>query len=86
MDPEERANYFTQIDKLEPEQIIETQVACEKGIPSSLAEIFEISNANRRQNKKRKKQQATQSSGTFSQTFFQLCTHQYSYEMGFKQS
>jgi hypothetical protein len=40
---------------LEPEQIIETQVACEKGIPSSLAEIFEISNANRRQNKKRKK-------------------------------
>jgi hypothetical protein len=54
----------------------------------SLTEIFEISNANRRQNKRRKKQQASSvnsSQGCLS--FHQICTHQYQYEMsGVKQA
>jgi len=55
MDPEERANFFTLVDRLEPEQIIETPNIDQGRIPSNLTEIFEISNANRRQNKRRKK-------------------------------
>lgn len=56
MDPEERANFFTLVDQLEPEKINDAPVSDPNKIPMSLTEIFEISNANRRQNKRRKKQ------------------------------
>jgi hypothetical protein len=48
MDPEERANFFTLVDKLEPEMISEASVVDQNKIPQNLTEIFEISNANRR--------------------------------------
>lgn len=62
MSPGERAQYFTLVDQLQPEDLTQP---CQPsaldiklrntedydGIPNSLAEIFEISNANRRLNK-----------------------------------
>jgi|LauGreDrversion4_2_1035121.scaffolds.fasta_scaffold3236242_1 hypothetical protein len=58
MGPVDRANFFTQVDKLQAEDLVSNfDVADSKlkgsddGIPNSLSEIFEISNANRRLNK-----------------------------------
>jgi hypothetical protein len=78
MDPEERADYFTKVDRLEPEKIPESQQLESFQIPTSLHEIFEISNANKRFNKQRKKQQANSvNSAQAPQNFMQICTHQY---------
>ena len=68
MDPEERADFFNSVDRLEPEPIAELpHFQSTLKIPGSITEIFEISNANRRQNKRRKKQQANNSQASSSQ-------------------
>ena len=58
MGPVDRANFFTQVDRLKAEDLVsnfdlaETKPrGSDDGIPNSLSEIFEISNANRRLNK-----------------------------------
>jgi hypothetical protein len=62
MNPQERAEYFMKVDQLQAESLEDSnQESTHSGIPQNLAEIFEISNANRRINKKRKKQKVQES-------------------------
>ena len=55
MNPADRAEFFTLVDRLEAETINDNVAVEASKIPQSLYEIFEISNANRRLNKCRKK-------------------------------